>query len=176
MKLTNFRVFWGTVLIAIAIVWSVSVFAGHVPDECAGSGHPSEEACRYLLVLRYWIQTAFDWVRTSDNDKIVVAFGTGAIAVFTGTLWLSTHRLWQASQDQSRDMKESIAIAKRAADAALLGVSSDRAWLLPEKPIVGDADDFYVGGTFQKRGIVGRLRWANFGRSPAIEALRLCRL
>jgi hypothetical protein len=56
------------------------------------------------------------WIET--NSDFVSATGTIAIAAFTLTLWWATRKLWKVSQEQSRDMKTSLAITEKAADAA----------------------------------------------------------
>jgi hypothetical protein len=56
------------------------------------------------------------WIES--NSDFVTAAATIAIAFFTWTLYRATRKLWKVSQEQSRDMKDSLAIAQEAADAA----------------------------------------------------------
>jgi hypothetical protein len=51
------------------------------------------------------------------NEHVLTAASTVFIALFTFTLWYSTHRLWLASRDQSEDTKTAIAESARSANA-----------------------------------------------------------
>src|SRR5213076_2515847 len=52
------------------------------------------------------------------HDKLFMVLATIAIAWFTRTLYVATNELRNLAQDQKRDMGQSLAIAKTAADAA----------------------------------------------------------
>ncbi len=49
--------------------------------------------------------------------NLMLVFFNGLLAIFTFLLWRSTHKLWKASQNQSVEMRQSIAEAVRSADA-----------------------------------------------------------
>jgi hypothetical protein len=67
-----------------------------------------------LIIL--WLHSIGAWVEA--NSDFLTAAATVAIAAFTLTLWRATVKLWKVAQDQSRDMKASIAVARESADAA----------------------------------------------------------
>jgi hypothetical protein len=57
-----------------------------------------------------------DWA--DKYQGAIAAIATIIVAVFTATLWGSTDKLWKTAEQQSDDMRISLAIAKEAADAA----------------------------------------------------------
>jgi hypothetical protein len=57
------------------------------------------------------------------TEWLLVIF-TFLLVVFNFGLWWSTWGLWEAGQEQARDMKSSIAEAKRSADAAFIGAEA----------------------------------------------------
>ncbi len=63
-----------------------------------------------------WLVSVPVWIET--HSDIVTAAATAFIAIFTLTLFLATRKLWKISQQQSRDMKESLRIAQESANAA----------------------------------------------------------
>lgn len=63
-----------------------------------------------------WLVSIPGWIET--HSDFVIAAATGAIALFTWTLYRATRKLWKVSQEQSKDMKTSLAIARESADAA----------------------------------------------------------
>jgi hypothetical protein len=52
------------------------------------------------------------------HSEFVTAAATAVIAVFTWALVCANRKLWKVSQEQSRDMKDSLRIAQKSADAA----------------------------------------------------------
>ncbi|MGA7577689.1 MAG: hypothetical protein ACLQUW_00700 [Desulfobaccales bacterium] len=54
-----------------------------------------------------------------ELSAIIVAIATVAIAFFTYTLWRATSGLFKVAEEQSRDMKASIAVAEKAAEASM---------------------------------------------------------
>ncbi|MEX1108438.1 MAG: hypothetical protein WEC00_05955 [Dongiaceae bacterium] len=58
------------------------------------------------------------------NKGTFTLIATIAIAAFTGTLWRSTDKLWQASRDQAGQMDRSIAESARSATAMELAVQN----------------------------------------------------
>jgi hypothetical protein len=182
---TGPRIASGTAVLAMLIVWSLAVTTAGVPDACAGYGHPGQEGCTYLFVLRHWFEGVIDWIRSDGNDKIIVAFGTGAIAVFTFTLWWSTHRLWQASKKQSADMYASIVeqrrnadAAQKSAEAAALGAKAAQASVAVAQDTevrelrayvcnyLVKVDPFLDGENLDR--VAFTVRWKNFGKTPGL--------
>ena len=70
----------------------------------------------FLLIFKDVAVYVRNCIETHSN--LIVAIATAAIAFFTWTLYCATRKLWKASQEQSRDMKTSLKIARDAADAA----------------------------------------------------------
>jgi hypothetical protein len=52
-----------------------------------------------------------NWIENFSH--IIVAIATAAIAFFTWTLYKATNKLWEVAQQQSKDMKATIALAHR---------------------------------------------------------------
>jgi hypothetical protein len=63
-----------------------------------------------------WLNSISVWIEA--NSDFITAAATVAIAFFTLTLWRATPKLWKIAQEQSRDIKISLAISQKAADAA----------------------------------------------------------
>jgi hypothetical protein len=53
------------------------------------------------------------------NHDPVLALGTIVIAVFTGTLWWSTHKRWQAGERQTRVSRQQAFFSTASAKAAV---------------------------------------------------------
>jgi hypothetical protein len=129
------------------------------------SGHKTEE-CKSL------------WERTTSDP---VALFTLVLAISTGGLWLATIGLYragerqiefsrQASAAQSRDMQASIAEAKKSADAAMLAIGSDRAWMLLDEPMIMPVEGASIDGVWHDSAFMFAAWWKNMGRSPATNA------
>jgi hypothetical protein len=116
----------------------------------------------------------------SSTDWWLTIF-TGAVALFNGMLVGATVLLWKAGErqlklieanaaEQSRDMKTSIEVAKKSADAAKAAaeigqkalIETDRPWISVEAKIVGPL-------RFSENGIEITINVSlkNVGRSPA---------
>jgi hypothetical protein len=63
-----------------------------------------------------WIVSLVNLIETHSN--FVIAAATAAIAAFTWALVCANRKLWQASQEHSKHLQETIAISREAADAA----------------------------------------------------------
>lgn len=57
-----------------------------------------------------------DWMDASSD--LVTAAATAIIALFTVSLWWATYKMMKVVREQSKDMKDSIAAAQKAANAA----------------------------------------------------------
>ncbi len=100
--LTGRRIAWLTVLFAIVIVIAAAVSTQGPDKECDSGSYARQESCYYLLSLRQAAEWVNSGVRTDGNDKLVVAYGTGIIAVFTSVLGIFTVRLWSATRELVR--------------------------------------------------------------------------
>ena len=171
--LTGFRIFWATAALGFLIVWSVAATVIGVQAECAGYGPPGKEACRYLFVLRHWLEGGLAWIRSDNNHAIIVAFGTVLIAAFTASLWWSTRRLWQANKQQSADMRASIVQQRLTAAAAQLSAKTAKTALETlERPYVFPTEigHIHLGDTFTGGTVRPYIRFSigNYGKSPAL--------
>lgn len=126
-------VFWIGVLGWQSANTSTEVQKQKCYETAESSGHKTEE-CRSL------------WERTTSDP---VAFFTLWLVIFTAGLTISTVMLWRAGEKQSlhtrrsaaiqtRDMQDSIAVAAKAADAAMLSARAAIALQLPVFRITPD--------------------------------------
>jgi len=84
----------------------------------------NERGCAPLHVIAIGaIGKVGGWIEA--NDKGIVAIATLVIALFTVTLWFSTHKMWQASQEQLRHSERA---TEQQLRAYLLHHSVDQAW------------------------------------------------
>jgi len=84
-----------------------------------------EKVSPLLLIFKEaWICFA-EWIEL--HSDFVIATATTAIAIFTLTLFLATRKLWRTSQEQSKDLKTSLTIAQKAADATKASVDAFQA-------------------------------------------------
>jgi hypothetical protein len=154
-------IFWIGVLGWQAAYAPTEIEKRQCEETAAKSGHKTEE-CKTL------------WERTTSDP---VAFFTFWRVVFTGGLTVSIVLLWRAgerqielvregSAAQSRDMQASIGASQRTADAAMLTVGAERAWMIYEDlPIIGIKDSPINGRDI---GLSAKPVWKNMGRSPAL--------
>jgi hypothetical protein len=75
-----------------------------------------EKLIPFLIVLKDDSVSVGRWIQV--HSSFVTAAATFIIAAFTWALWWATRKLGKISQEQARDLKDSIAVAQRAADAA----------------------------------------------------------
>lgn len=112
----------------------------------------------------------------SQNDGAIAGLSGVAVAIFTGTLWWVTWSMVQIAQEQRADTLRAIkatednaVAAQKSAEAAILAIGSERAWISHDNFITGSARDYIVDGTLLTLGKVIQFRWKNWGRSPAIK-------
>jgi len=118
-------------------------------------------------IIRNWIAT---------NSDLLTAVATIAIAFFTFTLWWATSKMMKVAQEQSRDMKTSIDIAKKAADAAKQSADAlpaiERAYVFVKarlNPSNKDSVDIIGFGQNQATELIPiELIATNHGKTPAI--------
>jgi len=95
------------------------------------------------------------------HEKLLVVLATIAIAGFTFTLWRATKGLHAAAGRQAEEMRESLNIAKKSADAL---IAAQRPWISGNVRLTSPM-------TFGPRGanVSVDVTTKNFGRSPAIR-------
>jgi hypothetical protein len=113
--------------------------------------------------------------------EVWTAIASLAIAIFTGTLWFSTDKLWRAGEKQRRlsraialrqrlDMQEQIRIAKESADAAKL--SAEAATINAKAAIDTERAHLYVlikNDTIKSIFTSGRM----YDNSPSMEDTKM---
>lgn len=108
------------------------------------------------------------WIET--NSDFLTAAATVAIAAFTLTLWRATVKLWTISQQQSKHMETSIAIAIEAADAANRSaqiaedalISGQRAFVFVDTIVYPNPLDHNFINNFWRINVI----WKNSGLTP----------
>jgi hypothetical protein len=132
-------------------------------------------------------------VRVLDKHNGFFAALAGlAVALFTFTLWRSTDKLWDASREQSEDMKASISEAARAAnamenvaDGIQTSVATNQIFLAQQRQFWAQQMRAYISvdvGGYNRQNRRRRLRFdfkpnlVNAGLTPASDVLILSRL
>jgi hypothetical protein len=166
----------------IAILsWEVALLAGYKPEYCEEGGKACERLQDPVSLMRYPLVYALDWIEA--NDKIVVALAGLAVAIFTFTLWRSTHLLWRETRDAGETNKKIALAAERSAKAAIgIELPIIRQFDWPElvhlsKPVPEDrtyASLRVDGGRPQRYSTLHTIDVWNAGRTSAIAtALRI---
>jgi hypothetical protein len=122
-----------------------------------------------------------DWIDT-NGDLLTVA-ATIAIAFFTFTLWRATSKMMKVAQEQSENMKTSIFIAEKTADAALKAAEvaekslalTDRPWLKISLEIAGPLQFIKFGEKTLIRTSV-QIEIKNIGHSVATDIRHDCQI
>jgi hypothetical protein len=113
-------------------------------------------------------------LKSDDNDKAVVAAFTIILAFSTIGLWLATHDLQKTTRDLAKAGERQIAVAKRAADAALLSARAAIGIQLPviriEPEQLSHQDGFVIGGDPYEECTVHSVMLLNLGSSRALPA------
>ena len=147
---TGKQIAWFTVLASIFVVWTAAVQTTEIPSQCAGRDCASKQTCRYLLVLRHWIEWSAETVRSNDNDKVVVAYSAAFTAVFTLVLAAWTIRLWGATERLAADSERTTALLERP-------------WLTVTK-----AEEWGIGRPTHNGKVRVKFELKNSGRSVAL--------
>src|ERR1700730_2329066 len=165
-----------TAALVIAIIIGIEIFSlasedyPHRPSYSHNQYKPVYAALVQLM-LRWW-RGFRDWF---DHDSITT-IAIAATAVFTGTLWRATNRLWETSQEHGRHMERSVEAAKRSAEISRQAlVTTQRAFVFLNE---FDADgvptsgaSFLTGdGGFESPSLHGRV-----GCDPDPSATRAAR-
>lgn len=107
-------------------------------------------------------------------DLLLVIFN-GLLAVFTFLLWWSTHRLWKSAEKQREDLRDSINVAIRSAEASEKAAEAalKSAEVLPkiERPYIFVTIELEEDGPIvieANLAISVLVRIENYGKMPAI--------
>jgi hypothetical protein len=146
IKVQRWIIVAALLLTALQIVslWSPPTFGPCLvsPQEHATSGkNDDQQTCPTLFQGSLILLGRVDHF-LEQHDKSIIGLFTIVLAVSTIGLWLSTDKLWRAgkrqmkliaanSTHQSKDMRASIAAARRAADAAMLSARASIGIELP---------------------------------------------
>ena len=124
----------GLVALAILFVVAAEFSASQMPiniSDYIGSYAAYEQSAKEAFNAAYAYATrTFEWFASFQQDDWL-ALLTGAVALFAGTFWWSTRRLWKAGEKQ-------IALAREAMGAThrpRISVRRMAAVLAPEEPI-----------------------------------------
>jgi hypothetical protein len=103
------RLKWPLGILGIASFGLISFFAGKE----VGEENHSKTAYEYGSGFYVFTLSVIDRIRVfvEENDNLIVAVSTVAIAFFTFTLWRATNKLWSAGEKQ-------IGVAQAGVDAA----------------------------------------------------------
>ncbi len=117
----------------------------------------------------------------SNDEQLVnltfwLVIATGVLMSATIMLWWETRKLASQAREASNDTKRSIEIAERSADAshraaqaAIDAVTAERPWVLTNGFETNMARDAVIFGEVHREAFILRIKWKNFGRSPAIN-------
>ena len=180
------RWFWILVGAALLIGFLALIpFNGEVCEKADNAGHKECASHGLPIYIAFKVQAFLDFIGVA-----ITALATIAIAWFTLTLKRSTDKLWDAGERQlklatktsaaeSSDMKASIAVAKKGAEAALKSadalISAERAHLfvsvvdnnIPD--IVGPAQRYIADSNLEKELDTPGVGYSfkNFGKTHA---------
>jgi hypothetical protein len=90
-------------------------------------GHTGDQ---YKSVDSLFIQlviTSWHWFRSWFDHDTITTLAIVATAIFTGTLWRATDRLWRISQIHAGHTEQSISVAERSATAATVAMNAAEA-------------------------------------------------
>jgi len=111
----------GVVIIAISLIWP-----GFLPSyrniPCTNEQEAAGDYCgtHHIIFIALWLGIGV----LDRYGNVVSAISTVAIAVFTYTLWKSTHRLYIAGEKQRRIAIESVKAAQNTARASVLSAEA----------------------------------------------------
>jgi hypothetical protein len=87
-----------------------------------GDQYQSVGSLFILLVIAGW-----HWFRSWFDHDTVTTLAIVATAIFTGTLWRATDRLWRISQIHAGHTEQSISVAEKSANAATVAMNAAKA-------------------------------------------------
>jgi len=136
---------WG--ILILTIVDGTNVF--NIPPYSVNENSQSSSEANYEQegfdgpVLSILIKL-FDSIEgyVDRHETLLIVLSTIAIAGFTATLWRATTGLQDLAAKQAKDMEESLRVAKKSANAAMLQA---KAAVAAELPIIGWMDQKLVG-------------------------------
>jgi hypothetical protein len=146
---------FGLLLVGFAIF---AVINSHTFQECIGTSQ-SEIGSAVLSVTLSRLQACFGLALTENNSAITV-LATLLVALFTGTLWWSTYKLWHATKDAAHATEQ---LTKIAATQLRDQEAIQRAYISAEaeglNPLLGDARPEHF--------VIGHVNFRNGGHIPA---------
>jgi hypothetical protein len=159
----------------LAMLLAAEVFSLAPEGQPRGVAHAHNQylpvyASLVQLLLRGW-----QWLRDVDHDT-VATLAIVATAIFTGTLWRSTNRLWKSSQIHAGHMAASVGAADKAAAAAVRAseatirlAEADRPWLVFKHFTEAEGRDIRINDVGYPTATSFKLHFINAGRAPAID-------
>ena len=161
-----------TASLVIGIIAGAEIFS--LASESYTQRHPyshNQYHPVYALLVELFLR-GWRWVRDRIDHDIITTIAIAATAVFTGTLYRATNRLWLTSQEHARHMERSIREAERAAAAmersAAIAEGSQRHF---ERPYLFVAD-LLINYSEDTDSAADNVEFTyvihNYGRTPAI--------
>ncbi|WP_156898285.1 hypothetical protein [Methylocapsa acidiphila] len=121
----------------------------------------------------HWVEQIFE----KPTDTLLVIFN-GLLVLFTYLLYYATAGLFRetaglriAADQQAADMKDTISAARDSANAAILAVGTERAWICFETVESFPSFNSRINEISFQRAVGFSVRWKNFGRTPAIGVI-----
>jgi hypothetical protein len=105
----------------------------------------------------------------SFGFTVVLVVFTGVLALRTAGLFTETRRLRETADKERGDMLRSVAAAETTANAAMLAIGSERAWITLERAHINTATKGSLNGVPFENALVFQSEWRNRGRRPAIR-------
>ena len=132
-----------------------------------GDQYQPVDALFIQLVVGGW-----HWFRAWFDHDTINTLAIVSTAIFTGTLWRATNRLWRISQIQADHVERSVQASIRSATVAERALAFvERAWVdITVKP----SGDIIFGADAITANVSRNIR--NFDRSPALKTSPMQRL
>ena len=169
---------WSTIIAiaagVIALLWWVETAYTPFHDNkeyyySNSAGHKQSPGDDLLRIVFWLVVDAIE-----RHRDLWLVLETLVIALFTGTLWWSTRRLWQTSREHAAHMEASLHIARESAKAAQASAEAanrsaealpalERAYLdLEVNPLTANIINTHINSP------IITYRFANHGKTPAI--------
>ncbi|MRX33176.1 hypothetical protein [Aminobacter sp. MDW-2] len=145
-------------LSALAVVAAIIIGGVDYFDLTETIDENCDSVVERLHPIRWLLQLAVrSGCALQSLSATIAMLGTALTAVFTGTLWWSTNRLWQASRDQLTAARDAISVSER------LGEIQARAYVQFQHMDISTA---YDGAG--KQIFVFKPTFVNSGQTPAL--------
>jgi hypothetical protein len=163
----------------LAILFLAEVWSLATEGQPQSAAHPQNQYQPIYALTVQFLLGLWGWLGKRVDHDTISTLAIVATAVFTGTLWWSTKRLWESSETSAGHLERSLSITDRAASAAQKSADvAERALFTIERPrlFVGSLRGYWdyprtEGAPEPDDPVSGYkvfYRIANYGRTPAI--------